>query len=295
MRFLSTRRKHPAAKPLTLLLALFMMGAVYALVSPAQPSAADPNTNPQVAQGKGLYDVTCSSCHGLNGEGSSQAPSLIGVGAAAVDFQMGTRRMPMAKPMAQAPRDSAPEYSEEEIAAIGAYVATLGAGPGVPSEDKYSPAGLTDEEDLNEPLRQSIKKRLPWLITLMFLGLAGSMIAGIMATYRYAMSVYVMADAPETPVLRCIRRSKEIMHRRKGELFFLELSFIGWSLLLSYVQSILNGFGPVIGLTLGMFASLFLTVYTNCAKPAFYQEYGVGPLPAPEASATREPEADELN
>lgn len=131
--------------------------------------------------------------------------------------------------------------------------------------------------------------------TVMFLGMVGSMVPGIMASYRYAMAVYVMADAPETAVLRCIRRSKEIMHRRKGELFCLELSFIGWSLLLSYVQAMLNGFGPVIGLTLGMFASLFLTVYTNCAKTAFYQEYGVGPLTAPEAAAAEEPETDELN
>lgn len=146
MRFLSTRRKHPAAKPLTLLLALFMMGAVYSVVSPAEQSAADTNTNPQVVQGKGLYDVTCSSCHGLNGEGTSQAPSLIGVGAAAVDFQMGTRRMPLSKPMAQAPRDAAPEYTQEEIDAIAAYVATLGKGPGVPAESKYSPAGLSEEE-----------------------------------------------------------------------------------------------------------------------------------------------------
>lgn len=146
MRFLSTRRKHPAAKPLVLLLALFLMGAVYSVVSPAQKSSADTTTNPQVAQGKALFDVTCSSCHGLNGEGGSQAPSLIGVGAAAVDFQMGTRRMPMAKPAAQAPRDSAPEYTPEEIAAIAAYVASLGHGPAVPSEKQYSPAGLTDEE-----------------------------------------------------------------------------------------------------------------------------------------------------
>ncbi|MEL4357356.1 MULTISPECIES: cytochrome bc1 complex diheme cytochrome c subunit [unclassified Luteococcus] len=146
MRFLSSRRRHPAAKPLTLLLALFLMGAVYSVVTPAPQSAADGNTNPQVVQGKGLYDVTCSSCHGLNGEGSSQAPSLIGVGAAAVDFQMGTRRMPMAKPAAQAPRNSAPEYTQGEIDAIGAYVASLGAGPAVPEESKYSPAGLSDEE-----------------------------------------------------------------------------------------------------------------------------------------------------
>ena len=146
MRFLSTRRRHPAAKPLVLLLALFLMGAVYSVVSPAQKSSADTTTNPQVAQGKALFDVTCSSCHGLNGEGSTQAPSLIGVGAAAVDFQMGTRRMPMAKPAAQAPRDSAPEYTSEEIEAIAAYVASLGAGPAVPAEKQYTPAGLTEEQ-----------------------------------------------------------------------------------------------------------------------------------------------------
>lgn len=133
---------------------------------------------------------------------------------------------------------------------------------------------------------------------LMISGLVASMIPGIMATYRYAMAVYVMADAPETPILDCIRRSKEIMYRRKGELFFLELSFIGWSLLLSYVRAFLNGFGPVIGLTLGMFAALFLTVYTSCAKAAFYQEYGVGPLPEPEAPEMAQqdvPTDDELN
>lgn len=133
---------------------------------------------------------------------------------------------------------------------------------------------------------------------MMLAGLAGAMVPGIMASYRYAMSVYVMADAPETPVLDCIRRSKEIMHRRKGELFLLELSFFGWTLLLSYVRAFLNGFGPVIGLTLGMFAALFLTVYTNCAKAAFYQEYGVGPLQAEEAPQAEEqdlPADDELN
>ena len=48
MRFLSTRRKHPAAKPLVLLLALFLMGAAYSVVSPAQTSVADlANRTPQ--------------------------------------------------------------------------------------------------------------------------------------------------------------------------------------------------------------------------------------------------------
>lgn len=142
---ITKRRRHPAAKPLTLVLALFVMGALYSGFAPASQSAADADTNPQVVAGKALFDVTCSSCHGLNGEGSSVAPSLIGVGAAAVDFQMGTGRMPMAKPAAQAPRNRV-TYTDEEISSIAAYVATLGDGPAIPEEDEYSGAGLTDEE-----------------------------------------------------------------------------------------------------------------------------------------------------
>ncbi len=116
---------------------------------------------------------------------------------------------------------------------------------------------------------------------LMLVGFIAMIVMGVMAGYRYAMSVYVLADDPTARLRQCIRRSCEVMHKRKFELFSLEISFIGWHLLLSMVQSMLLGFGPVIGLTLGMFASLFLTVYTNCAQAAFYQEYAVGPVELP--------------
>lgn len=122
---------------------------------------------------------------------------------------------------------------------------------------------------------------LPELLSglAMVAGMIAAVIMGVMASFRYAMCTFVMADEPATRVIDCIRRSKEVMQRRKMELFSLEISFIGWHLLLSMVQTMLLSFGAVIGLTLGMFASLFLTVYTNCAKAAFYQEYTVGPLP----------------
>ena len=122
-------------------------------------------------------------------------------------------------------------------------------------------------------------------------GIIASIVMGIRAAYRYAMVTFVMADDPTTTIRGCFRRSCEVMQRRKLELFSLEISFIGWHLLLSLVQSMLMGFGVVIGLTLGMFASLFLTVYTNCAHAAFYQEYAVGPV----AAASAEAETDELN
>ena len=119
------------------------------------------------------------------------------------------------------------------------------------------------------------------LSTLLSLGgMAAAIIPGVMASYRYAMAVFFMADDPEMGVRDCIRRSCEVMQRRKMELFSLELSFIGWRLALSWGRSLLVGMlGSVIGTTLGLFAALFLTVYTSCAQTAFYQEYAVGPLP----------------
>lgn len=46
-------------------------------------------------------------------------------------------------------------------------------------EDYARFAGLTEEEELNEPLNASIKKRIPWLVTLLFLGLVVSTVAGM--------------------------------------------------------------------------------------------------------------------
>ena len=49
-------------------------------------------------------------------------------------------------------------------------------------EDYAMFAGLTAEEDLKEPLRESLKKRLPWLVILLFLGLAVSTVVGVFET-----------------------------------------------------------------------------------------------------------------
>ncbi|HEY9292310.1 MAG TPA: c-type cytochrome [Microlunatus sp.] len=145
MRFLSSRRRHPAAKVLLLVAALFAVGALYAAVAPTEQSSAEPTTSQQVTEGKQLFSVNCSSCHGLNGEGTSQGPTLQGVGAAAVDFQVSTGRMPLAQPGQQAPVKPG-EFTDDEIAALAAYVATLGPGPAVPDSSQYSGEGLTDEQ-----------------------------------------------------------------------------------------------------------------------------------------------------
>jgi ubiquinol-cytochrome c reductase cytochrome c subunit len=123
VRFLASRRRHPAAKVLLLLFALFVLGGAYSVFAPAEQVSADDGNSQQIARGKALFAVGCASCHGLNGEGqtgsSIQGPPLIGVGAAAVDFQVSTGRMPMAKPEAQAPVKPN-RYTEEEVATLAA-------------------------------------------------------------------------------------------------------------------------------------------------------------------------------
>ncbi len=145
MKFLSSRRRHKAIKPLLLVAALFLMGGLYSVAVPEQQSSADSGTSTQVQEGKALFAVGCASCHGLNGEGSSEGPALAGVGAAAVDFQVETGRMPMARPEEQAPKREN-VYTREEIDALAAYVASLGPGPEIPTEAQVVPEGLTAEE-----------------------------------------------------------------------------------------------------------------------------------------------------
>jgi ubiquinol-cytochrome c reductase cytochrome c subunit len=148
---LSRHRRGPLAGVVVLLLGLVLSGTLYSLLAPAQAQEQQSDEE-LVAKGRELFLVGCAFCHGQNGEGiltgegdSQLGPSLVGVGAAAVDFQVGTGRMPMAQPGAQAARKK-PLYTDEEREALAAYVASLGPGPSVPSASDYSTEGMSDEE-----------------------------------------------------------------------------------------------------------------------------------------------------
>jgi ubiquinol-cytochrome c reductase cytochrome c subunit len=99
-----------------------------------------------IEEGKQIFLKGCSSCHGINAEGGGIAPSLIGVGAASVDFQVATGRMPMADMSVQAMRKN-PVYNEKQVEALAAYVASLAPGPEVPGESQlnYERDGSTAE------------------------------------------------------------------------------------------------------------------------------------------------------
>ncbi len=99
---------------------------------PAPPGIGYPDD--YVAIGESLFNVNCVSCHGTGGVGTASAPTLIGVGEAAADFQLQTGRMPLADPQGQAP-SKPPAFSDQEIQALVAYVGSLGEGTPIPNVD----------------------------------------------------------------------------------------------------------------------------------------------------------------
>ncbi|NBE53569.1 cytochrome bc1 complex diheme cytochrome c subunit [Streptomyces boluensis] len=141
MKKLSARRRHPLAAVVVLLLALAATGGLYAAFAPADKAQAEETAQSlAIDEGKKLYAVGCASCHGTGGQGSPDGPSLVGVGAAAVDFQVATGRMPAQQPGAQVPKKKN-IYNNDQIKQLAAYVASLGAGPVVPTDNQYNPEG----------------------------------------------------------------------------------------------------------------------------------------------------------
>lgn len=81
-------------------------------------------------------------------------------------------------------------------------------------------------------------------------------VPGIMASFSYAMTEYILAEHPELTASEALERSKEMMYGHRWELFGLRISFIGWAILSA--------------LTMGI-GELFLRPYYQAAKAAFYQ------------------------
>ena len=82
---------------------------------------------------------------------------------------------------------------------------------------------------------------------------------GIIASYRYRQAIYILLDNPKKSALQCIRESKEMMKGHKGELFVMDLSFIGWSILsnIPYV---------------GYLAQIWTVPYINLSYALYYEK-----------------------
>ena len=129
-----SKQRRRLANVAGLMTALVLTGALYSLFSPAQ-AADESSESAAEAAGRELYERSCITCHGENLEGvPNRGPSLIGVGAAAVYFQVHTGRMPLVRQEAQAP-DKPAVFSDEQIDQLMAYVQANGGGPTLPSGD----------------------------------------------------------------------------------------------------------------------------------------------------------------
>jgi ubiquinol-cytochrome c reductase cytochrome c subunit len=136
-------RRSPFAAVLVILAGLLISGGGYA----AANAVVDANTNveytaAQQEEGKRLFAANCASCHGKNAEGTKAGPSLIGVGSASVDFQVGTGRMPGQASGPQLIKKEV-QFTEAQTAALAAYVSSLAPGPSVPDEKWLATTGDT--------------------------------------------------------------------------------------------------------------------------------------------------------
>jgi len=139
-----TARRRPAAGYGVILLALLVAGLCYGTITgigSASATARNVGSGPLTAEGKSIFNQQCASCHGLFAQGvQDTAPSLIGVGSAAVDFQVSTGRMPAKEPAAEQPRKPI-TFTPRMIRAVSAYIASLGGGPATPSAAEVNPSG----------------------------------------------------------------------------------------------------------------------------------------------------------
>lgn len=125
-----TRRRLGAA--VRMLAALVLAGGVYTAFTPGAFADDNVQLSAVAREGKALYDTSCISCHGRDGQGvENRGPSLIGAGSASVEFQVGTGRMPMARQEAQA-EQKPPQFNDAQTEQLGQYIQELGGGPELP-------------------------------------------------------------------------------------------------------------------------------------------------------------------
>ena len=126
-------------------------------------------------------------------------------------------------------------------------------------EDYAKLAGLTAEEDLNEKLAESVKKRLPWLVILLFLGMVVSSVVG---AFESVVAVIPIVMCFQSLILDMAGRRNTVSGCYDPCAYDEELT--AKQKLMLVVKEMKIGF--VNGLFLGVMAWLFLGIYICVIK-----------------------------
>ncbi len=128
--------------------------------------------------------------------------------------------------------------------------------------------------------------RVLWLYILegifIFLWALLFIFPAFIAFYRYRQALYLLLEHPEMSALQCITESKRLMKGRKAELFIMDLSFIGWALLIGLVNylgdSLAAGMGTSVvsqilgAVGLGILVQFYVMPYMDLTYAGYYVE-----------------------
>jgi ubiquinol-cytochrome c reductase cytochrome c subunit len=128
------RRQAATSSPRAIVPPLLVIAAFVSLGIVAPSATTKAQTTSEEAPPPDVYLADCAYCHGVDGEGTERGPVLTGVGAASADFMLRTGRMPIDDP-GDYPKRAEPAYEDAEISEMVEYVASLGAGPEIPTVD----------------------------------------------------------------------------------------------------------------------------------------------------------------
>lgn len=235
------RLRRRVSAGLLLLVALTLAGGLAAILTPSpQVAIADESSSALLRTGKQLYETSCVTCHGAHLEGvQDRGPSLIGVGEAAVYFQVSTGRMPAMLGEAQVP-EKPPIFDAAQIDALGAFVQANGGGPTlVRNADGSLAMQSLRGEDLG---RGGDLFRLNCTSCHNFTGKGGALSSG-----KYAPN---LSEMNEQEILAAMRTGPQNMPKFSDR----QLSFEAKKDIIAYVKNVseerqpggygLGGFGP---------------------------------------------------
>jgi ubiquinol-cytochrome c reductase cytochrome c subunit len=211
-------------------IALLSAGGLYTAFVPTGEVAHAQDQTALVAKGQELYNSACITCHGANLQGvEDHGPSLIGVGDAAVWFQVSTGRMPMARQEAQAERKPPrPEFNPDtqegmaNLDALGAFVEANGGGPTRPDKTGAALQG-------SDPARGGELFRLNCSSCHNFTGRGGALSSG-----KYAPT---LDHATETDIYTAMLTGPQNMPKFSDR----QLTPTEKEDIIAYVKSVTNG------------------------------------------------------